>query len=79
MGQAGSAKTPGGGAWLVDGATLRRVAANGPMNVAHVRVTGIGAASVLHLPGGKVDRPTFVRDYAVKDGVLDSPRTASKR
>jgi len=73
------ANTPGRGAWLVDGATLRRVAARGPLNVAHVRVTGIGADSVLHLPGGKVDRPTFVRDYRVKDGVLGPFRTLPKR
>lgn len=65
------ADAPDGGAWLVDGAGLRTAQGrSGPLASDHVRVTGINAASVLHLPQGTVDRPAFVRNYAVHDGKL---------
>jgi beta-aspartyl-peptidase (threonine type) len=57
-----------GGAWLVDGASLRDVAADGPLGVEAIKVTGIGAGSVVHLPAGTVDRPIFERTYAARDG-----------
>ena len=33
-------------------------------------MVGIGAGSVLHLPDGRVEQPTFERRHAVRDGVL---------
>lgn len=64
------ATEPSGGAWLVDGAALRGVAAGGALDAPRVRVTGIGAGSVVHLPAGTVERPTFVRNYAARAGEL---------
>ncbi len=64
------ATAPGGGAWLVDGADLRRgrVGMRGPLDAPRVRVVGIDGNSVVHLPSGKVDRPAFVRNYAARGG-----------
>lgn len=59
-----------GGAWLVDGAALRDVPTTGPLEAPHIHVTGIGAGSVVHLPSGKVDRPTFQRYYTASGGNL---------
>ena len=56
---------PDGGAWLVNGETLSVAAKAGPLQVSSVQVTGIGPATRFHLPDGKVEHPTFVRDYAV--------------
>ncbi|MEE4454855.1 isoaspartyl peptidase/L-asparaginase [Novosphingobium resinovorum] len=64
------ATAPDGGAWLVNGDGLRGTATSGPLQAHRVRVTGIGAGSVVHLPSGKVDAPTFVRNYAVTGGSL---------
>jgi hypothetical protein len=33
-----------------------------------LHVTGIGPATLLHLPDGKIERPTFIGDYAVEAG-----------
>ncbi len=60
------AAAPDGGAWLVDGETLRIAPSPGPLIVSRIRVTGIGPASRLHLPDGRIERPTFIRDYAVE-------------
>ncbi|MBY8822454.1 cyanophycinase [Sphingomonas colocasiae] len=59
---------PDGGAWLVDGAGLRGIRAKGPLTAARVEVTGIGRASVLHLPSGRVEAPTFRRAYRLGGG-----------
>jgi hypothetical protein len=40
------------------------------MNAARVETIGAGVDSVLHLPDGRVEKPAFKRDYAVRDGVL---------
>jgi cyanophycinase len=64
------ATAPNGGAWLVEGNKLSTLKPGGPLSVTGVRVTGIGPDSVLHLPSGKVDRPSFVRDYAVEKGKM---------
>lgn len=64
------ATAPNGGAWLVEGSKLSKLKPGGPLSVTGVRVTGIGPDSVLHLPSGKVDRPSFVRDYAVEKGKM---------
>lgn len=64
------ASEPGGGAWLVDGNTLRDLDPRGPLRAPRVKVTGIGPDSVLHLPDGRVERPTFVRHYAAAGGEL---------
>ncbi|MFD2137456.1 hypothetical protein ACFSLT_23855 [Novosphingobium resinovorum] len=69
------ATAPDGGAWLVDGAGLKSTAASGTLAADRVTVTGIGARSIVHLPGGTVDAPLFVRTYAVREGkVVEVPR-----
>ena len=64
------ATAPEGGAWLVNGADLRRgrVGPGAPFDAPRVRVTGIDSNSVVHLPSGRVDRPAFQRIYAVRGG-----------
>lgn len=64
------ATAPDGGGWVVDGAGLRGLDRRGPLRAPRVRVTGIGAGSVVHLPSGTVDRPTFTRHYAAAGGQL---------
>jgi beta-aspartyl-peptidase (threonine type) len=64
------ASAPGGGAWLVDGSTLRGLDPRGPLKAGPVKVTGIGPESRLQLPGGHVERPTFTRYYAASAGTL---------
>lgn len=64
------ATEPNGGAWLVDGAGLRDVPRKGALDAPRVHVTGIGAGSVVHLPAGTVDNPTFQRNYAARAGEL---------
>ena len=61
---------PGGGGWLVDGASLRELDPRGPLDAPRVRVTGIGRESVVHLPSGKVDQPSFTRFYAAHAGKI---------
>jgi len=61
---------PDGGAWLVDGAALRNLRRAGPLTAARVTVTGIGTASRLYLPGGRVERPSFRRAYRLGEGTL---------
>lgn len=69
------ATEPDGGAWLVNGATLRNLTPKGPLDAPRVQVTGIGAGSVVHLPSGNVDNPTFQRNYAARAGeVVEVPR-----
>ncbi|MDZ3832699.1 MAG: isoaspartyl peptidase/L-asparaginase [Sphingopyxis sp.] len=64
------ATAPDGYAWVVDGARLRGVAGRGPLDAPRVKVTGVGAGSVVHLPSGRVDRPVFERHYAARAGEL---------
>ncbi|KAF1697111.1 peptidase T [Pseudoxanthomonas koreensis] len=69
------ATAPGAGATVVPGGFAAQ-AEDQPMQLEHIEVTGVGTGSVLHLPDGRVDRPSFRRTYAVRDGVLvatDSP------
>ena len=66
---------PTGGGWLVDGAGLRNLNERGPLDAPRVKVTGIQAGSVIHLPSGRVDNPAFVRTYAARAGeVVEVPR-----
>ncbi|WP_408589503.1 cyanophycinase [Novosphingobium sp.] len=67
------ATAPDGGAWLVQGDALRLPVTSGPLDVAGIRVIGIGHASRLFLPEGRVENPAFVRDYAVSKGVMQRP------
>jgi beta-aspartyl-peptidase (threonine type) len=60
----------GGGAWLVDGSTLRNLDSRGPLRAGRVKVIGIGPNSRLRLPDGIVERPTFTRFYAAGGGKL---------
>ncbi len=64
------ATEPGGGAWLVDGTALRGLDRRGPLNAPRIRVTGIDTRSIIHLPAGTVERPSFVRHYAARAGGL---------
>ena len=64
------ATSPKGGAWLVDGATLRIAAKPGPLEAPRIHVTGIGHQSVIHLPTGTIDRPSFERYYAASKGQM---------
>ena len=73
------ASAPGGGAWLVDGSALRKLARNGPLRAVRVRVTGIGPGSLLRLPAGTVERPTFTHFYSVADGRLSRAAEARPR
>ncbi|CAL4867883.1 hypothetical protein MMA231_02155 [Asticcacaulis sp. MM231] len=59
-----------GGAWLVDGASLRVPNKPGPLEVPRIHVIGIGHQSLLHLPDGKVERPSFDRNYSVSGGKM---------
>lgn len=59
-----------GGGWVVDGAGLRGLDRRGLLRAPRVRVTGIGAGSVVHLPSGTVDRPIFTRYYAAAGGQI---------
>lgn len=64
------ATEPTGGAWLVHGENLRGLPTSGPLDVARVKVTGIGHQSKLILPAGTVTSPSFEKNYAVVRGTL---------
>jgi beta-aspartyl-peptidase (threonine type) len=68
------ATSPDGGAWLVQGGSLQVPASDAPLDVAAIRVIGIGHGSRLTLPEGRVEKPSFVRDYAVTKGVMQPAR-----
>ncbi len=63
------ATAPQAGAILVKGGLAKQIE-DLPMNVARVETIGAGVDSVLHLPDGRIDRPAFQREYAVREGVL---------
>ncbi len=63
------ATSPMAGATVVQGGFARQ-AEDEPMQLERVETVGAGPSSVLHLPGGRVERPVFQRRYAVRDGVL---------
>ncbi|HEY4560620.1 MAG TPA: cyanophycinase, partial [Lysobacter sp.] len=64
------ATAPGAGATLVRGGFAERQAEDEPMRLSRVETVGIDVNSRLHLPEGRVERPSFQRGYAVRDGVL---------
>jgi len=64
------ATAPGAGATVVLGGFENRQAEERPMRLDRLETLGVGRDSVLHLPTGTVDRPSFERRYAVRDGVL---------
>ncbi|MDV6332885.1 cyanophycinase [Asticcacaulis sp. 201] len=59
-----------GGAWLVDGSSLRVPNKPGPLEVTRIHVIGIGHQSIIHLPDGKVENPSFDRYYSVSGGKM---------
>lgn len=67
------ATDPHGIAWLVDGSALRGLDQKAPLTVSRVRVLGIGAGSVVHLPGGTVDHPVFDRLYSAQGEQVTLP------
>ena len=64
------ATAPGAGATVVLGGFAQEQAEDAAMNLDRVETIGVGSGSALHLPDGRVERPSFRRDYAVRDGVL---------
>ncbi len=64
------ATAPGAGATVVLGGFESRQAEDRPMHLDRLETLGVGHGSVLHLPSGTVDRPSFERRYAVRNGVL---------
>ena len=63
------ATSPMAGATVVKGGFAKQVE-DEAMNLDRVETVGAGPDSVLHLPSGRVDKPVFQRQYAVRDGVL---------
>ena len=63
------ATSPDAGALLVRGG-MDAQQPDRTMREERIEVVGIGAGSVLHLPDGRVEQPTFERRHAVRDGVL---------
>ncbi len=59
-----------GGAWLVDGSTLRGLGGDGPLDAQRIRVVGIGAGSIVRLPAGEVENPVFTKVYAAREGKI---------
>ena len=63
------ATAPGAGATVVKGGFATQVE-DEAMNLARVDTVGVGVDSLLHLPDARVEKPSFERRYAVRDGVL---------
>ena len=63
------ATSPMAGATVVKGGFAKQVE-DEAMNLDRVETVGAGPDSLLHLPSGRVDKPVFQRQYAVRDGVL---------
>ena len=64
------ATQPGAGATVVHGGFGRRQKEQQPMHLDRLWAVGVDVNSVLHLPSGEVQHPAFVRQYAVRSGVL---------
>jgi beta-aspartyl-peptidase (threonine type) len=62
------ATDPNGAAWLVRGGFAATPELGKPLNARRIEVTGVGTGSVLHLPEGRVEKPSFQRFYNVVDG-----------
>jgi L-asparaginase / beta-aspartyl-peptidase len=62
------ATDPSGAAWLVRGGFAEPPVLGKPLNARRIEVIGVGTSSVLHLPEGRVDAPSFRRFYSVTDG-----------
>ncbi len=62
------ATDPNGAAWLVRGGFAATPELGKPLNARRIEVTGVGVNSVLHLPDGRVEKPSFQRFYNVVDG-----------
>ncbi len=64
------ATAPGAGASVVRGGFPRTQQEDLPMQLGRFEVIGADAGSTLHLPSARVEKPSFRRHYAVRDGVL---------
>lgn len=62
------ATDPAGAAWLVKGGFAESPLLGKPLGARRIEVTGVGAGSVLHLPDGRVESPTFQHYYNVSEG-----------
>lgn len=59
-----------GHAWLVQGGEVHDLAPGKPLNMADVKVTGIGTGSTFNIQTLEVGQPAFNRTYDVVNGVL---------
>lgn len=59
-----------GHAWLVRGGEVHDLALGKPLNMANVKVTGIGTGSSFNIRTLEVAQPAFTRTYDVVNGVL---------
>ena len=64
------AQVPGKHAWLVQPGEFGQLEPGKPLNLAQVRVTGIGAGSTFNVRTLEVAAPAFVRSYDVVNGVI---------
>ena len=64
------ATAKGAGATVVHGGFDRKQAEDHAMRLDRLWAVGADSGSVLHLPSGEVEKPSFARNYAVRDGVL---------
>ncbi|MBB1473134.1 isoaspartyl peptidase/L-asparaginase [Luteimonas sp. MC1782] len=70
------ATSPGSGATVVRGGFAEAQRAGTPLRLARVDTIGVGTASTLHLPEGRVDAPAFRRSYHADGGRLEPLATA---
>jgi cyanophycinase len=64
------AQVPGKHAWLVQPGEFGALKPGSPLNLAQVRVTGIGPGSTFNVRTLEVGAPAFVRSYAVVNGAI---------
>ena len=72
------ATDPAGAAWLVHGGFTDTTVFGKPLTLARIEVTGIGTTSVVHLPEGRVDAPSFQRAYGVTEGRVQELAPATR-
>ena len=64
------AQAPGKQAWLVQPGEFGVQEPGKPLNLARVRVTGIGTGSTFNVRTLEVGAPAFIRRYDVVNGVI---------
>jgi beta-aspartyl-peptidase (threonine type) len=64
------ATDPAGAAWLVRGGFAEPPTPGRPLSARRIEVAGVGVGSVLYLPEGRLEAPSFQRLYSVTEGRL---------